>query len=145
MPCVGAVIEDDDERLLLIRRGHAPYPGTWSLPGGHVEPGETDAEAVVREVAEETGLTVTAGVLIGAVQLPGNNATGYLVRDLRCTVTGGLLRAGDDADRVRWCTPADLADLPTTPGLLRTLAGWGVHGASAALALLRDRPEPDNA
>ena len=47
-----------DERLLLVRRGHGPAAGEWSVPGGRVETGETLAEAVVREVAEETGITV---------------------------------------------------------------------------------------
>ena len=56
VPCVGGVVRDDAGRLLLIRRGHAPSRGLWSLPGGRVEPGETLEAAVVREVREETGL-----------------------------------------------------------------------------------------
>ena len=53
--CVGAIALDGD-RLLLVRRGQSLAAGRWSIPGGRVEPGETLAEAVVREVAEETGL-----------------------------------------------------------------------------------------
>ncbi|MHB1912084.1 MAG: NUDIX domain-containing protein, partial [Acidimicrobiales bacterium] len=61
--CVGAVVVDDD-RLLLIRRGHGPAAGEWSVPGGRVEAGETLAEAVVREVLEETGLEIVCDDLL---------------------------------------------------------------------------------
>ena len=56
VPCVGALAYDAEGRLLLIRRRNEPGRGLWSVPGGRVEPGESDAEAVVREMAEETGL-----------------------------------------------------------------------------------------
>src|SRR2546430_16924216 len=61
VPCAGAVVKDQAGRLLLVRRGREPGRGRWSLPGGRVEPGETAAEAAVREVREETGLDVVAG------------------------------------------------------------------------------------
>ena len=70
IPCVGAVIKDDQGRLLLVKRGHEPGAGLWSVPGGRVEPGETDSEALVREMREETGLTVQAGPLLGSVRRP---------------------------------------------------------------------------
>ena len=63
------MIKDDLGRLLLIKRGHSPGAGLWSLPGGRIEPGETDAEALVREVREETGLAVEAGHLLGKLVL----------------------------------------------------------------------------
>ena len=63
--CVGGIVHDAQGRLLLIKRANEPGRGRWSLPGGRVEPGETDAEAVVREVREETGLEVTPGPLAG--------------------------------------------------------------------------------
>ena len=62
--CVGAVVVQDGE-LLLIRRGHGPAAGSWSVPGGRVEAGELRAEAVVREVREETGLEAVCGPLVG--------------------------------------------------------------------------------
>ena len=71
IPCVGAIVRDGAGRLLLIKRGHDPEAGFWSLPGGRIEPGESDTEALVREMREETGLTVRPGPLIGAVQRPG--------------------------------------------------------------------------
>src|SRR6187200_2672799 len=55
--CVGGIVRYDG-RLLLVRRGREPARGTWSVPGGHVEPGESDLEATAREVLEETGLVV---------------------------------------------------------------------------------------
>ena len=69
-PCVGAVIKDGQGRLLLIKRGHEPGAGLWSIPGGRIEPGETDAQALVREMREETGLVIEAGQLIGTVRRP---------------------------------------------------------------------------
>jgi 8-oxo-dGTP diphosphatase len=69
--CVGAVVIDDD-RLLLIRRGHGPAAGNWSLPGGRVEFGETMVEALVREVQEETGLDVVVGDYIGHIEIFGD-------------------------------------------------------------------------
>ena len=61
IPCVGAVVTDGQGRLLMIKRGHEPGAGLWSIPGGRIEPGETDAEALVREMFEETGLDPAAG------------------------------------------------------------------------------------
>jgi 8-oxo-dGTP diphosphatase len=127
IPCVGAVIRDGHGRLLLIRRGHEPGKGLWSLPGGRIENGETDEQALMREVAEETSLTVTPVRLIGSVRIPGAGpGTEYDVRDYAAEVTGGTLAAGDDADDARWAEPAELAALPLTRGLLDTLRSWGV-------------------
>ena len=53
IPCVGAVVRDGAGRLLLIKRGHDPEAGKWSLPGGRIGPGETDAKALVRERREQ--------------------------------------------------------------------------------------------
>lgn len=126
IPCVGAVIKDDQGRLLLIRRGHPPGAGLWSLPGGRVEPGETDTEALIREMREETGLVVDPGGLLGAVRRPGQGGDVLDIRDYAATVTGGTLRAGDDAAEARWVTIGELAELPITGGLVEALTGWGV-------------------
>jgi len=126
IPCVGAVIEDELGRLLLIKRGHAPGAGLWSLPGGRIEPGETDAEALVREVREETGLTVEAGHLLGTVRRPARDGDVFDIRDYRATVTGGRLEPGDDAADTRWVDAVELESLPITEGLTETLTSWGV-------------------
>lgn len=128
IPCVGAIITDAAGRLLLVRRGHEPGKGRWSIPGGHVEPGETDEQALAREVREETGLSVRPGPLVGTVRRPAPGGAVLDIRDYAAAVTGGTLAAGDDADDARWAGPAELARLPLTDGLAAALSGWGVLG-----------------
>jgi 8-oxo-dGTP diphosphatase len=130
--CVGAIVHDAGGRLLVIRRGHPPGEGLWSLPGGRVEAGESDAAAVAREVAEETGLRVEAGRLAGRVERPGASGVTYDIYDYAATVTGGTLVAGDDASDARWTALEELRGLPTTDGLLEALADWGVLPADLA-------------
>jgi 8-oxo-dGTP diphosphatase len=128
IPCVGAVVTDGQGRLLMIKRGHAPGAGLWSIPGGRIEPGETDAEALVREMSEETGLVVEVGPLIGSVRRPGLDGAVIDIRDYAATVTGGTLRPGDDAADARWVEAADLDSLDITEGLIEALTDWGVLG-----------------
>jgi 8-oxo-dGTP diphosphatase len=124
--CVGAVVLDDAGRLLLVRRRNAPGRGLWSVPGGRVEPGESLAEAVEREVHEETGLVVRAGEQVGRITIPGDGVV-YDVVDLVCTLTGVPAEPvpGDDADAVTFADAADLDRLACTPGLVATLRDWG--------------------
>jgi 8-oxo-dGTP diphosphatase len=117
--CVGAVVHDAAGRLLLIRRANEPGRGQWSLPGGRVEPGESDASAVARELREETGLEVRVGSLVGSVQRGP-----FLIFDYAAEAVGGILRAGDDASAAAWVTSAEFADLDLVDRLSDTLAGW---------------------
>jgi mutator protein MutT len=126
VPCAGAVIKDAAGRLLLIRRRNEPGAGLWSLPGGRIEPGESDEQAVVREVREETGLSVLAGRLLGTVERPGLNGAILDIRDYLAIVTRGSLEAGDDAADARWVTQQEMAQLELTDGLAGSLASWGV-------------------
>src|SRR2546422_6716965 len=105
----------------MIKRGHDPGAGLWSIPGGRIEPGETDAEALVREMIEETGLTVEVGRLIGRVRRPGVNGAVVDISDYAATVTGGTLRPGDDAADARWEAPAELESLDITEGRIDPL------------------------
>lgn len=132
MLCAGAVVHDDAGRLLMIRRGTEPGRGRWSLPGGRCEPGETAAEAAVREVREETGLVVLAGHLVGRVERPGLGDIVYVIDDVACRPVGGTLAAGDDADDARWVDGAGFAALPLVDGLAEALTGWDVLPARGA-------------
>jgi ADP-ribose pyrophosphatase YjhB (NUDIX family) len=132
VPCVGAVVRDDAGRLLLIRRGHEPSRGLWSLPGGRVEPGETLEAAVEREVREETGLAVRVDAPVGTVLIPAG-AVVYDVTDFTCTPLDPAVPpvAGDDADGVAWADAVALDGLACTPGLVETLREWGVLPGTA--------------
>jgi 8-oxo-dGTP diphosphatase len=123
---VGAIAVRDG-CLLLIRRGHAPSRGRWSLPGGRVEPGETAQQAVVREVAEETGLAVEVGALVGEVRRVGPAGVTYQIQDFLVTVSGATTAvAGDDATKVAWVPLDDVSGYRLSAGLLRTLRAWAV-------------------
>ena len=128
IPCVGAIVTDERGRLLMIQRGHDPGAGLWSIPGGRIEPGETDAQALAREMLEETNLQVKVGSLVGRVQRQGLGGTIIDIRDYAAAVTGGTLRAGDDAADARWVTAAELGRLEVTEGLIEALEEWGVLG-----------------
>ena len=107
---VGAVIVEQS-RVLLVRRGTAPMLGQWSLPGGLLEVGEPLLAGVVREVKEETGLTVDPIELIellDRIQREGERVRyHYVIADYLCRVAGGELCAASDADAVRWVERAE--------------------------------------
>ncbi len=114
---VAAVIFDDAGRVLLVRRGRPPGEGLWTVPGGKLEPHEQLADAVVREVREETGLQVRCGPLVEVVERMGEGWH-FVILDYLATVLGGALVAGDDVTDARWVTAAELAALPLTDGLV---------------------------
>jgi ADP-ribose pyrophosphatase YjhB (NUDIX family) len=123
--CAGAIVFDGDGRLLLIERANPPAAGSWSLPGGRCEPGETAREACVREVAEETGLSVVVERPAGRVERDGPPGVVYDIEDFVCSVVGGVLTAGDDAAQARWVTREEFDTLPLAPLLGATLRDWG--------------------
>ena len=125
-PCAGAIVFDAAGRLLVIERGRPPAQGRWSVPGGRCRPGEPTADACVREVREETGLTVSVTRLAGQVERDRPGGGTYLIDDFVCSLVGGELRAGDDAAAARWVDRSELATLPLSPGLWDALDAWGV-------------------
>lgn len=125
-PCAGAIVHDDQQRLLLIRRGRPPSAGTWSVPGGRCLPGESPAAACVREVAEETGLQVEVLRHAGRVERAAPGGGVYVIDDFACRVAGGTLAAGDDAADARWVGRTELRELELAPGLYAALEEWGL-------------------
>jgi ADP-ribose pyrophosphatase YjhB (NUDIX family) len=121
---VGAVALHED-RLLLVRRGHGPAAGTWSIPGGRVEHFETLHEAVVRETAEETGLRVIVHDFLGWVERMGDEAEGHHFVMLDFAVTPlddpDLIEAGDDAAEVLWVPVGEVSDYRLAPRLFEFL------------------------
>jgi len=120
---VGAVVVHEG-RVLVVRRGHEPLKGHWTLPGGLLELGESIVEGVVREVREETGLLVEPLDLVELVDRiyrergdceagpeagcdAGRVRYHYVIADYLCRVAGGELCAASDADAVRWVERAE--------------------------------------
>lgn len=127
---VGAIIADATGRLLLVRRGRAPARGLWSVPGGRVEPGEGLAEALVREVLEETGLHIAPVREVGIVERDAPGGGTFVIHDWTATVLRGEARAGDDATDLAWVSRAQLLEWDragrVVPGLVAALTAWEV-------------------
>ena len=117
---VGALVFDGD-RVLLVQRGHEPSRGTWTVPGGAVELGEDVRGAVAREVLEETGLRVRVGPIVDVVDHIERDAMGvryqYVILDFLAEVESGTLRAGADAEDVRWVPLDAMPSLNVSPQL----------------------------
>ncbi|MBA2445523.1 MAG: NUDIX domain-containing protein [Nocardioidaceae bacterium] len=146
---MGALVRDGSGRIVVVRRGHAPAAGLWSIPGGRVEGGESLTDAVRREVLEETGLAVSVGEVAGCIELMADDTEAadgchhpdesvcYVVTDFYATPAdpaAQLIAAGDDAVDARWVTQVELAALDTSPGLTDTLTEWGVWWAANGAA-----------
>jgi 8-oxo-dGTP diphosphatase len=127
---VGAIVTDGD-RILLIQRGHPPSEGSWSVPGGRVEVGETLPLALRREILEECGLDIAVGDLAIALTRITRDAAGavrshYLIFDFWATPLSGERRpailAASDATDAGWFTLDEMRQLPTTSNLIEYLA-----------------------
>jgi 8-oxo-dGTP diphosphatase len=121
---VGAVVVRDG-KALIVKRRHDPRKGEWSLPGGHVKLGETLVEATRREILEETGLEVEVGEMIEVFdrihRLDAAVRYHFVIVDFLCSVTGGRLSAGDDAEDVAWVSAAEAAAYGVNEHALRVL------------------------
>ena len=130
---VGAVAVHDGA-LLMVRRGRGPGAGEWSVPGGHVEMGETLHEAIVREVAEETGLEVVVDRYLGWLERIGEvgdvdpEPYHFVILDFAVTPLDASQPpvAGDDAAEVAWVPLHEVSDLRLVHGVYEFLAEVGV-------------------
>ena len=109
---VGAVVWHQDH-VLLIQRGKEPNIGSWSLPGGAQELGETVREAVCREVLEETGVTISSPILVDVVDLISSTADNrveyhYTLIDFVAEALNPDITPGGDAADAKWVNVKDI-------------------------------------
>jgi ADP-ribose pyrophosphatase YjhB (NUDIX family) len=109
-------------QVLVVRRAQPPGQDLFSFPGGVVEAGETLAEAVIREVAEETGLTIDLAGLAGYREVIFRDVDQrverhFVILAFAARWSAGEFRSGAELTEGRWVRPTDLANLPTTEGL----------------------------
>jgi 8-oxo-dGTP diphosphatase len=131
--CVGVVCIRGDS-VLLIQRGTAPRKGEWSIPGGRIEAGETEAEAALRELSEETG--VRANLLTKITALNADfEGYHYRLHDYLAQWTDGDPVAGDDAAQARFVPISEIATLNMWPETERI-----IREGHAKMALLSAPP-----
>ena len=121
------ILSDDLGQVLLVERGRPPAVGSWSVPGGLVERGESLRRACEREVAEETGLAVELGEVVKVLERVLRDARGeveyhYIIVDFLGRVRSGELAPASDVRDARWVPCTDLGGLPTTQGLKSVVA-----------------------
>jgi ADP-ribose pyrophosphatase YjhB (NUDIX family) len=111
-----------DGKVLIVRRARPPARGIYTLPGGGVEAGETLHEAVIREVAEETGLVVEPVGLAGHREVIARDGNGkverhFVILPFAARWVAGEVVLNDELAEAQWLAPAELDGLKTTEGL----------------------------
>jgi mutator protein MutT len=115
------------KQVLLVRRGREPLRGQWSLPGGLVRVGESMAQALRREIAEETGLAVRVESMVEVLDHITRDRQKrvrfhYVLVDFLCRVKSGRLRASSDASEAKWVSSDQLAAYRLRPATRRVIA-----------------------
>ncbi|HZP76639.1 MAG TPA: NUDIX hydrolase [Pseudolabrys sp.] len=116
-----------DGKVLIVRRARPPAHGLYTLPGGGVEIGETLADAAMREVREETGMTIAPVALAGHREAIARDEAGRVKRHFVILCFAARWMSGEPAlnnelSEARWIEPAELAGLNTTEGLAEIIA-----------------------
>jgi ADP-ribose pyrophosphatase YjhB (NUDIX family) len=123
-PKVGAaVLAEQDGKVLLIKRSVEPALGSWCLPGGFIEQGETPTAAAVRECKEESGFDVVITGLIDVFYYESFRGSGVLIV-YKGQIVGGAAEPNDDAEAVAFFGPDELPDNIEFESNVRTLAAW---------------------
>ena len=122
---VGAVLFESN-RVLLVKRGHPPQQGVWSLPGGALEVGELLADGLRREIGEETGLEIRVLEVVEVFERIIRDAGGrpeyhYVLVDYLCEASGGQLRPGDDVSAAEWVERDRLGKYEITSGTVAVI------------------------
>lgn len=146
-PKVGASIAVyRDGEVLIVERAKPPLAGVWSLPGGHVEPGEAAADAAVRELLEETGVTAEVLGVAGTREIIRKTAEGHVEAHYVIIAHAGIWRSGEpvaasDVSAARFVDPAELSHYRMTEGAGEIILKAAAM-ATAALAARRDTLSP---
>jgi 8-oxo-dGTP diphosphatase len=125
-----------DGKVLIVRRARAPAYGIFTLPGGGVEAGETLHEAIIREVMEETALTIEPLGLAGyreaiARDADGNVERHFVILPFAARFIAGEVALNEELAEARWLVPPGLAGLKTTEGLAEIVrAAYAIAGVA---------------
>ena len=118
------MIYDDDGNVLVQDRRDSDWGGI-TFPGGHVEKGESFTDAVIREVYEETGLTIETPQICGIKQWPEDDGSRYIVLFYKTSHFAGELKSSEEGE-VYWTKLSRLKDLPLARGMELMLRGRGI-------------------
>ncbi len=116
---VGAIVvkgDGDETSVLLVKRANPPFRGMWSLPGGHLEPGEPVLEAAARELKEETGIEAEPLGVAHIHELLASDGSYYVIIDVLMRYVSGKPRASSDALEARFYSLKEALALELTPG-----------------------------
>lgn len=138
VPAASAIVTDEADRLLLIRRSDNAL---WSIPGGAMEIGERIADTAVREVREETGLEVAAEAIIGVYSNP-HHVVEYADGEIRqqfsicfaCGLVGGELATSDESTQVGFFTPAEIEAMSIHDSIRLRIRHYLEHRALPVIA-----------
>ncbi len=124
---VDGIILFEPGRIVLIKRRFPPFKEFWALPGGIVKYGETVEDALLREVAEETGLTVKINRLVGVYSNPNRDPRGHVISIcFLCEFLNGVLKASSDAADIRVFSVEEVSSLQLAFDHLKMIRDSGI-------------------